>query len=247
VELAELAAELSTQEVSDLATIQSAIPKSHALLTWVDVVAGSGKGKVQEHWACVLNSSGDPVWVPLPGGGENGQWTKTDNQLATKLREALALPVPPSNMPELIEQLRRQRIEPVLAHLKEQGIQQLYVVGVNDMAGLPVEVIAPEFTISYVPSGTFLARLPEKPHFDNTLFAVGDPIYEVEKAKQRERTALPPHGLFIDALAPGGKAEALGLQPGQVLLQYADTKLTSVDDLKAAVQKATPRVQSRLQ
>jgi CHAT domain-containing protein len=44
--------------------------------------------------------------------------------------------------------------------------------------------------------------------------------------------------LLINALAPGGSAEGLGLQPGQVLLQYAETKLTTIDDLKAAVQKA---------
>jgi tetratricopeptide (TPR) repeat protein len=131
VELAALAAELSTQEVSDWTAIQQAIPAGHALLSWVDVVGGKDKGQIQEYWACIVASSGEPVWVALPGSGENGKWTREDSQLSGKVREALARPVPQSNLPELIEQLRRQRFEPVLAHLKDQGITQLYVVGVE--------------------------------------------------------------------------------------------------------------------
>ena len=126
-----------------------------------------------------------------------------------------------------------------MAHLNQHKLTQLYVISVERMAGLPVEVIAPEFTISYVPSGTFLPRMPKKPSFGNTLLAVGDPIYEVKKAKQVELTALPDHGLMIQSLAPGGAAEKLGLRSGDVLLNYGDTKIEQLDQLRPAIQKAT--------
>ena len=233
--LTTLAVTASTRAVASREQIQAAIPPGAALLLWVDV---SSRG-IEEHFACVVRREGEPFWVRLPGSGDQGKWTKDDAALPAKVREGLAHRVPSSNLVELMEQLRRQRIEPVLAHLKQHRITQLLVVGVNAMAGIPVEVIAPEFTISYVPSGTFLARLPKKPAYDNTLFAVGDPIYEVKRTKPIEWTALPPHGLLINALAPGGEAAQRGLKPGQVLLQYGETKLTRVEDLRAAIQKAT--------
>ena len=227
----------SAHAVAGREQIQAAIGAESALMLWVDV--SSSSGNVEEHFACVVRRNGEPFWVRLPGRGQQGKWTKDDDQLSAIVRAGLRTTQPPSNLPERIQQLRNQRIEPVLAHLMQHNITQLYVVGVEKMAGLPVEVIAPEFTISYVPSGTFLARLPKKPKFENTLLAVGDPIYEIKEANQVELTALPDHGLLIQSLAPGGAAEKLGLRSGDVLLNYGDTKIEKVDHLRPAVQKAT--------
>ena len=91
LELADLAAELSRQEVSDLATIQQTIPSGHALLIWVDVTSTDKEKKVNEHWACILKSSGEPVWVQLPGSGEKGRWTDDERKLTTTLRAQLDL------------------------------------------------------------------------------------------------------------------------------------------------------------
>lgn len=233
--LAQLAVAASTRTVATSQAIQAAIPAASALLLWVDM--NDNSGKVQEHFACVVRREGEPFWVRLPGTGEQGKWTKDDTTLLAKVRTGLAADVTPGNLPELRQQLRRQRIEPVLGHLKKHGITQLFVVGVNEMAGIPVEVLAPEFVISYVPFGTFLARLPKRPKFDNTLLAVGDPIYELKKGKPVELTALPPNGLLIqDAVATGAAAKA-GIRSGDVLLKYGDLKLDKLDQLRPAIQK----------
>ncbi len=43
------------------------------------------------------------------------------------------------------------------------GVKKLYVVAVDQMAGIPVELLNDRYVVSYVPSGTFLARLKEEP------------------------------------------------------------------------------------
>ncbi len=184
VELAELAAELSTQEVSNFAEIQTAIPHGNAMLLWVDVQTNFGA--LQEHWACVLKASGEPLWVPLPGTGPDGKWTKEDSLLPSQLRRELAAEEPSQTTIEsLAKKLYAQRIAPVLKHLN--GVKTLYVVGVNEMAGIPVSVLTDQFTISYVPSGTFLARLKDLPKSTGTrVLALGDAIYSDPNAARRK-------------------------------------------------------------
>jgi hypothetical protein len=74
---------------------------------------------------------------------------------------------------EVAGRLAAQRIEPLLPHL--EGIFRLYVAAVNEMAGLPVEVLTDRFTVSYTPSGTQLVKLraKDRPSCPATLLALG--------------------------------------------------------------------------
>lgn len=232
--LAEVEVASSSVGLASNAEIQAALPANGSYLFWVD--SHNGFPMVQEHFACVVRREGEPFWVRLPGSGEGGAWTKADSDLPGRVRDALAKELPPEDIEETVAALRRQRIEPVLHHLSQHGIDQLLVVGVNQMAGVPIEVLAPEFAISYVPSGTFLARLPKKPAYDKSLLAVGDPVYELDTGKQDRIAALPPHGLLVREAVAEGAATKAGIRAGDVLLQYGDRKLESVAELRQSIQ-----------
>jgi Flp pilus assembly protein TadD len=246
VQLADLAAELSTQEVSDFAAIQKAIPNGASLLTWVDAVGGSGKGQTQEHWACVLTSSGEPIWVRLPGFGPSKEQASADNKLTSDLRYELAQsPQNQAKISELFEKVKAQRITPILKHL--EGITTLYVVPVEQMAGIPVEPMLPDRTISYVPSGTFLARRDKPSQQPNSLLALGDPVFPKLPELKPSPTALPPNGLLITQVVPNGGADKANLKAGDVLVSYAGTQLNRVEELgklvaENAMKKEVPLV-----
>jgi hypothetical protein len=111
------------------------------------------------------------------------------------------------------------------------GVQRLVVAPVNEMAGIPVEALTDHYTVSYTPSGTFLARHPKRQQPRGTrLLAVGDPVFPPPKPSTRP-TALPPGGLLITHLVPDGNAARARLQAGDVLVAYAGEALTSVEQL----------------
>jgi len=230
--LARLAAALSSRQVADVKEVQASLPTNGAFVTWVDV--STRDGGIQEHWGCVLRSTGKPAWVRLPGTGPDGAWTDQDAALPKRLREALAQAAAPEEVQELSRELVAQRIEPLLPHL--EGVERLYVAAVNDMAGVPVDVLTDQFTISYTPSGTQLARLRERerPTDEATLLALGDPIFaqpgdETEKAPTP--AAFPPGGLLIAQVIAEGNAAKARIESGDVLLTYAGTELESVQQL----------------
>jgi len=235
-QLSELAVELSERQVERSEAIQAALAPHAALVFWVDV---SVSGGLEEHFACVVRRDGGPFWAKLPGSGEQGQWTKADTGLVWGLKQALAQDGPAVDLGSLIDRARRQRFGPILEHLTQHGITQLFIVGVDEMAGVPVDVLVPEFTIGYVPSGTYLARLPGKPAYENTLLAVGDPVYRRAKASAVQVTAMPPHGVLVREAVPTGSAAQAGISPGDVLLRYGERVLESVEQLKDAIEKAT--------
>jgi CHAT domain-containing protein len=175
-ELARWAASLTAREVSDQQHIQARLPIGAALLTWVDFPGLPGSADPGgEHWACLLRSSGAPLWVKLPGNGPNGAWRRDDDALPDQLRKAL---VEKSNAAEPARQLARQRLAPLEPHLKD--VRHLIVLPSLYLDGIPLEVLTERFTISYAPSGTLLARLREKPHPANPprrLLALGDPVF----------------------------------------------------------------------
>ncbi len=230
--LAELAVTLSQRELSSLPDVQAAIPADAALVLWVDV---SSRGGAHEHWGCVVRGTGEPNWEHLPGTGTEKKWIDDDSALPTKLREALASrTASPADIDALAQKLNTQRIAPLAKHL--DGVKTLYVVPVNQMAGIPVEVLTDKYTVSYVPSGTFLARLRDKPApTGSALLALGDPVFARPDAKTKPAADLPPGGLLLTLVAPDGAAAKARLQHGDVIVSYAGVELTSTEKLAEAI------------
>src|SRR5262249_23662075 len=78
------------------------------------------------------------------------------------------------------------------------------------------------------------------------LLALGDPAF-TPTDKPRDLPAPPDHGIPITVVQPRSPADRAGLKPRDVLLRYDGTKLTSLDDLRAALASAagkTPRPES---
>ncbi len=232
--LAALAVRVSQREVSSPAAIRAALSSDAALLFWIDLTDNVGAGRIHEHWGCVVRSSGEPQWERLPGTGPENQWTQADSELPGKLHVALAGNLSATEIAALAHQLRAQRLAPLEKHLA--GVRTLYVIPVNEMAGIPVEALTTDYTISYVPSGTFLARLKDRAKPTGTaLLALADPVFILPGEKPTGPTVLPPGGLLITQVVPGGAADQARLKGGDVLLKYGDTELTDVDKLKEAI------------
>ncbi len=113
------------------------------------------------------------------------------------------------------------------------------------MAGIPVEVLTDQYTVSYVPSGTLFARLreqrqksPSKPSVPPRLLALGDPVFRRPELPLLSPDApLPENGLLIARVVPKSNAAQSGIQPGDVLLKYGSLTLAKLDDLKTALAK----------
>jgi len=223
--LAELAVIVSRREVVPLGQLQAVLPPDAALVTWVDV---AGRG-VQEDWGCVVRPQGEPQWERLPGSGPGGQWTREDTELPGQLRTALARSASVPAVDPLTQKLHAQRLAPLTKHL--DGVKHLFVAPVNQMAGIPIEPLTDQYTVSYTPSGTYLASLKERKRpRGRGLLAVGDPVFPPAQA-ETPPTALPPGGLLITQVLPGGTAANARLQAGDVLVAYAGQDLTSVEQL----------------
>jgi tetratricopeptide (TPR) repeat protein len=228
--LGDLAAAMSRREVATLAQLQTVLPADAAWIAWADV--SDKAGVVEEHWGCVIRPQGNPCWERLRAAGPGGKWTKKDSGLPAQLRAALRS-APAEEIESLALQLRAQRLEPLQKHLA--GVKQLYVVPVGLIAGVPVEVLTDQYTVSYTPSGTYLARLPARRKPRSTrLLAVGDPVFRPVQALPPP-TALPPGGLLITQVVPDGNAAQARLQAGDVLVAYAGQELSSVEELGKVV------------
>lgn len=238
--LATLAAALSEREVASLAAIQAMLPAQAALLYWVD--AQDIAGGVAEHWACVLQQAGPPCWEKLAGSGPAGKWTKEDLLLPDRLRAALAAGTFQTQLDTLIQSLRAQRLAPLEKHLF--NVNQLYVISVHQMAGVPFELLTDRYTISYTPSGTQLAQLRQRPRptGSGSLLALGDPIFHSSDPGSKSPAALPPETLrggHWQAL-PGTRVELAGLSklfgPSATVLSGADASEQRLDALRGTGQ-----------
>jgi tetratricopeptide (TPR) repeat protein len=241
-DLAELAGSISRREVASLAQVQTAIAADAAMILWLDV--SDFGGGIKEHWGCVIRCTGEPVWERLPGTGPGGTWCDDDKALPEQLQTALASRAhSKTEIDALAHRLYSQRLAPLARHL--DGIHALSIAGVNEMAGIPIEVLTPDFTISYVPSGTYLARLSQRePASRNGLLALGDPVFtradsqfKSNESQSKSGSELPPGGLLISMVAPDGAAAKARLRAGDVLVRYGETDLESFELLGAAIQK----------
>jgi CHAT domain-containing protein/tetratricopeptide (TPR) repeat protein len=168
-------------QVFDTAAIQKALPADAALLGWVDIKGyPKAADRSSEHWAVLLRARGEPAWEKLPGSGKGGAWTDADTHLPGDLYRALQ--APQSDWRPLVERLRRQRLGPLARHLAAQdglpAVRRLIVLPSSALDGLPVAVFAPEYTVSYAPSGTLFAHLQQQPKLESRgVLAVADPAF----------------------------------------------------------------------
>jgi hypothetical protein len=224
-----------------LAAVQKVLPEGTALIGWID--------QDPEHWACLLRRFGDPVWVRLPGSGEDGAWTKEEAGRPQRLRAELAPGTTEGNTRPLAEALARQRLEPLKVHL--QGVKRLVVVNSPGLAGVPIEVLLaaqPDpawdgLTVSYAPSASMFAYLVGEPTPRDgapTLLALADSAYPEPKHDAPAPTP-PEAGLAIARVVPNGNADLNGIRAGDVLLVYAGTVLKQHADLKTVAPDAAPK------
>jgi CHAT domain-containing protein len=219
-------------QLATLEAVQKSLPVGAALIGWID--------QEPYHWACLLRSSGDPIWVRLPGSGKGSVWTNEERERTQLLRAELTRGSTRGNTRPLAAALARQRLEPLKAHL--QGVNRLIVVNSPGMAGVPIEVLLtsqPEpawngITVSYVPSASmfaYLVGMPARRDRAPTLLALADPAYP-EPKDQAPAPTPPEAGLAIARVVPYGNADLNGLRAGDVLLAYAGTALKQHADLK---------------
>jgi CHAT domain-containing protein/tetratricopeptide (TPR) repeat protein len=227
-EAAQEAATLSRQAVLPLEGIQQWLPKDAALVFWMDLT------KSKDHWGCVLRRSGPPAWAQLPGSGSADAWTDDDTRLARRVHEDLAHHEPEA--PSHTRRLAAQRLEPLTPHLAATvdlpAVQRLIVVPVGVMAGVPVEALTDQYLVSYAPSGSVFARLRDKHRQleSPTLLALGDPNFRLPGSGPRPDP--PDQGLYLALVLPDGNAAHAGLLAGDILLEYADKRLTTKADLQ---------------
>jgi tetratricopeptide (TPR) repeat protein len=236
--LIKLAVEASHREVATLDQLQAALPADAAFIGWVgDWHQSSG---LREFWGCVVRSGGDPHWARLPGTGPDGKWTKEDYEQHIHVDEVLTKSASASEIEALAKKVYARHLAPLRKHLV--GVKRLIFAFNTTGAGIPIEIVANEYTVSYTPSGTYFARLKdrERPH-GTRMLAVGDPVFPPVK-EVPQPTALPPGGLLITQVVPGSNAAKARLQSGDVLIAYAGEDLNSLeqfDKLLAANAKST--------
>jgi tetratricopeptide (TPR) repeat protein len=209
-------------QVLDRVRIQAALAADTALVGWLDLPGPPKAADLNgEHWAVLLRAAGAPVWVRLRGSGPGGTWTEADTRLAADLRAALH--APRGDWQPLAQRLRQQRLEPLMKHLaasaEQPAVHHLLVLPARALAGVPVEVFAQGYTVSYALSGTLHAHLRAQPRLATQgLLAVADPAFETLVVAQNP-LPLPPAGVLLTMVTPGANAAQAGLKPNDVLLR----------------------------
>jgi tetratricopeptide (TPR) repeat protein len=232
---------LANTRAATLRQVQAILPADTALLGWVTPEGEAAKA-LSDHWAVLLRAKGPPAWVALPGSSTDGAWTEADRRLPEDLATALHARPQPDRIDwrPLAQRLYRQRLQPLQAHLGARAdlpaVRHLVVLPSGTMDGIPLEVLTQDYTLSRAPSATLFAFLRGKarPH-SSGLLALADPVFDRPDAAARQ-APLPPGGLLLTAVLPGGNAARAGLRAGDVLLRYQDTPLKTSADLRTHTQ-----------
>jgi hypothetical protein len=262
-ELSELQAKMSAKygpaagERFDLARIQSHLPLDSALVAWVDF-SGQPKGHDPngEHWACLIRATGTPIWVRLPGTGNDGAWTADDDKLAAQVRHQCAIrPTTINAGNELVQKLNIQRLAPLEQKMAASpglpAVRHLIVLPSSHMRGIPVEVLTEQahtgrYIVSYAPSGTIFAWLEDKPPWgppSADMLAVGDPVFD--SSEPIEEAPVPPeYGAVVTLVPPHSNAARSGIRAGDVLVRYGGTRINSSSDLKSAIRTENKAAES---
>jgi tetratricopeptide (TPR) repeat protein/CHAT domain-containing protein len=238
-------------QVFDRHTIQIALADDTALIAWIDVAAAGPKAADPngEHWAVLLRSRGEPVFQRLRGSGPGGDWTDEDTNLPSRLR--IGLVEPRNGWERLARQLSEQRMGPLRRHLavadKLPAVKHLVVLPSSALAGVPVDLLLEDCTVSYALSGTLFAHLHQQPPVGSTgLLAIADPVFETATAAARSNP-LPPGGVLLTLVQEGSHAAQSRLRPNDVLLKYGDLELKTPADLQTAIQAAAATADVALQ
>jgi tetratricopeptide (TPR) repeat protein len=229
-------------KVFERKTIQAALPDDTALVAWIDIAAAGPKAADPngEHWAVLLRSQGEPIFQRLHGSGPGDDWSAEDTDLPSRLRTALV--EYRGSWEPLARQLREQRVGPLRKHLAAAdnlpAVKHLVVLPSTALAGLPVELLIEDCTVSYALSGTLYTHLRQQPALKSAgLLAVGDPVFEAAAVAGKPRP-LPAGGVLVTLVQPGSNAAQSRLRSNDVLLKYADVELKTPADLNAAVAAA---------
>jgi tetratricopeptide (TPR) repeat protein/CHAT domain-containing protein len=239
---AELASKygLAAGQVYDLVHIQELLPHDAALVTWLDV--GEHWACLVRHsgppvWVRLSGSGPGGEWTidddQLPKQVRRAcedrprdlseEWPGISlnldaDQLPPDLKEALAARARglSSEWKEVAGRLQQQRLAPLESHLRgatgSSPVRRLIVLPSASMAGVPVEMLTDQYTISYAPSGTVFAWLQErrkevgsqgKGRKSYSLLALADPVFQRSQEESKKPNPPPTPGTSITVLAHG--------------------------------------------
>ncbi len=197
----------SVGKPSTLEEVQKGIPAGAAVVGWLD--------GTKDRWACVVRPQGDPIWVSMPAPEHTERSPSENVGSSMRLRAALA-----DNLPEWrepAETLTRELLIPLLPHLRD--VDHWIVVPSGPVLGVPVEALvaalpngSPRPLVSYVPSGSMLARLSgsrSQPSAPPRLLAIGDPALSRAVASARIESAADD---VADKAVASGIAASKGVQ-----------------------------------
>ena len=205
---------------------------------WLDTRFPSVETPNAIHYACIVQETGEPTWIALPGTGSNGAWTDDDETLSRTYRVLVQDPASPvRQLEEHKQKLYEQRIAPIadLLERTNRAVTHLIVLPSDRMSGLPVGTITDKYEITYAPSASMYAWIHQQqppPRSDATrrLLAVGDPNLPPPDGEE-----FPQNGVLITSVMPNSTATRQGLQRGDILVRYAGLAVDSPQALKVAM------------